>query len=81
MYYIAKSTFGKSPDTLVYCIWNNDWSLVCDVELTVEEAKKFAAKKKKVTLVSWMQVLAQSDEKLKTGTFATEVTNLKDLKG
>lgn len=81
MYYITKSTHGKSPDTLVYCIWNHNWKLVHEVELTPDRAKEIARKKSKITAVSWMQVLSQSDETMRTGIYAAEVKTMKELKG
>lgn len=75
--YVSENSQGLSPDTLVYSIFSSDWKRVFDVELTKEQFKKL---KKKAVHVSWMRVLSESDESLKTGTYAEEVPELKQLK-
>ena len=75
---IAKNCLGKTKDTTVYCLFNDSLSKVFDIELTVPQAKKLAARKD-VEVLSWMQVLSGSDEKQKLGIHAQEVKSVKEL--
>ncbi len=81
MYYIGEDSLNPSTLAKTYSIWSTDWKRVFCIELTPEQYQDFTKKKKKVTKVNWMQILAHSDQDAGTGQYATEVKTIKDLKG
>lgn len=80
MYYIGEDSLNPTTLAKTYSIWSEDWKRVFDIELTSEQHKTFVAKRKKVTKVNWMQILAHSDEEAGTGQYATTVKTIKELK-
>lgn len=79
MLYISPLNQGREADTIEYGIWSGDWKRVHNVDLSKEQHKQLCRKKKKITPVNWMQVLAQSDDEAGTGQYATETSSLKEL--
>ncbi len=80
MYYIDEDSLNPKTLAKSYAIWSSDWKKVFTLELTIEQYKKFTSKKKKVTKVNWMQILAQSDENAGTGQYAEVVSTIKELR-
>ena len=81
MYYIEEDSLNPRTLQKTYSIWSDDWKRVFNIELSLEQYKGFIAKKKKVTKVNWMQILANSDKAARTGQYATDVNNITELKG
>lgn len=79
MIYASKNCIGKNPDNTVISLFSSDWKRVCEVEMSAEQIELLKRKKKHITIVSWMQVVAQSDDKQKLGIYATEVNSPKEL--
>lgn len=79
MIYASPNSVGLNPDNTVYTMFSADWKRSLDVELTPPQLKKLRTKKKRVAIVSWMEVLTNSDEKRKTGVYATDVSSIKEL--
>lgn len=79
MLYICPMSQGLVKDTLEYGIWSEDWKKMHRIDLDKETLQTVCKKKKKVTLVNWMQVLAQSDEDTGTGQYATKTITLEEL--
>ena len=78
MLYISPLNQGKQAGTIEYGIWSQDWERVHNVDLSKDAYKALCKKRKKITSVNWMQVLAHSDEDAGTGQYAKD-TALKEL--
>lgn len=79
MIYASPNSVGLNPDNTVYTMFSADWKRSLDVEFTQGQLKKLKTKKKRVHIVSWMEVLSNSQERSKTGIYATDVTTVKEL--
>ena len=79
MLYASANCMGVDPANTVYTFFSFDWKRSFDVELSVAQFKKLRTKKKRVQIVSWMEVLTNSNERHKTGAYATDVTSIKEL--
>lgn len=79
MLHIIPLNQGKEAGTIQYSIWSEDWKRVHNVDLNKEQFKQLTRRKKKIEVVSWMQVLAQSDDEEGTGQYATDTETLKEL--
>ena len=79
MLYISELNQGKVEGTKEYGIWSQDWKRVHNVDLSKEQHKSLCKKRKKITSVNWMQVLAHSDEDAGTGQYAKDTATLKEL--
>lgn len=79
MIYASANSVGLDPDNTVYTLFSEDWKRCLDVELSDTQFKKLKTKKKRVQIVSWMQVLTNSDTARKTGAYATDVVSIKEL--
>jgi len=80
VYHITELSIHPKTLQKRYCIWNSDFTVMHDIDLSEEKFKAFRAKKN-VRYVSWMEVLAQGCEVKKTGRWAKEVPTLAELRG
>ena len=78
--YITEYTQGTKENNIVVMFFSRDWKKSFEKEVTKAEFKKLKARKT-IELVSWMQVLTNSNEKSKRGTFAPVANTLTELKG
>lgn len=79
MIYASANSVGVDRANTVYTLWSEDWKRSLDLELTPTQMKQLKTKKKRVQIVSWMQVLTNSDKAHKTGAYATNVGSIKEL--
>lgn len=79
MLYASANCIGLDPANTVFTMFSADWKRSLDVELTKPQLQKLKTKKKRVCIVSWMEILTNSNEHTKTGVYATDVKSIKEL--